>query len=299
MRLGDRMKLYEKAEAGRRLMPLLPICVRIDGKTFSKLTKPLERPYDKRLSDGMVQVTKMLVEATGARCGYTQSDEISLVLYSDDVESQVFFDGKIQKLASVIASMATAYFNDLVRAGVAFKDGRLVGSMDQAIPEIADKLALFDARVWNVPSLLEAANCLVWRELDATRNSVSSAAQAHFSHKALNGKKSGQMQDMLMEKGVNWNDYPAFFKRGTYVIRRKVSRELNEEEMAKIPDQHRPEGPVERNEAVIANLPPLTRVANRVECLFHGQDPVTRDEDAQEEDNQAARVPEADAEADQ
>lgn len=297
MRLGDRMKLYEKAEAGRRLMPLLPVCVRIDGKTFSKLTKPLEKPYDKRLSDVMVQVTKMLVEATGARCGYTQSDEISLVMYSDDVESQVFFDGKIQKLASVIASMATAYFNDLVRAGVAFKDGRLVGSMDQAIPEIADKLALFDARVWNVPSLLEAANCLVWRELDATRNSVSSAAQANFSHKALHGKNSSQMQDMLMEKGINWNDYPAFFKRGTYVIRRKVERELTEIEMAKIPAKYRPEGPVERNEAVIASLPPLTCVANRVGCLFYGQDP--RDEDAQEEDNQAARVPEADAEADQ
>jgi tRNA(His) 5'-end guanylyltransferase len=290
------MKLFEQSESGRRLMPTLPVCIRIDGKNFSSLTKPLRKPFDERLSNVLIQVTKWLVGETGARCGYTQSDEISLILYSDDVEHQVFFDAKVQKLTSVVASMATAKFNDLVRGGVSFKDGDLISSMDQCIPEIADKLACFDARVWNVPTLVEAANCIVWREIDATRNSISSAAQAHFSHKSLQGKNSSQMQDMLFEKGINWNDYPSAFKRGTYVVRRVVERTLTEQEMAKIPVGRRPDGPITRNENVIVNLPPITKVENKVECLIFGQEPM---EYWDEQDDQVARIPEADQEADQ
>ena len=109
--LGDRMKMYEHREVGRRAMPRLPICVRIDGKTFSRFTRNLARPYDERLSELMVHTAEVLVEKTGARIGYTQSDEISLILYSDSPNSQVYLDGRIMKLTSILASIATAAFN--------------------------------------------------------------------------------------------------------------------------------------------------------------------------------------------
>src|ERR1700741_264409 len=104
---GDRMKLYEMTEAGRRLMPLVPVMARIDGRSFSGFTRKLERPYDKRLSDLMIETTRWLVEITVACMGYTQSDEISLTWYSESSESQVFFDGRIQKMVSQLASLAT------------------------------------------------------------------------------------------------------------------------------------------------------------------------------------------------
>ena len=105
---GDRMKLYERMEAGRRFMPRLPICVRLDGKGFSKWTRGLARPYDPRLSALMEHVATRLVEETQAVIGYTQSDEISLVFYTADPKAQVFFDGRIQKMTSVLAAMTTA-----------------------------------------------------------------------------------------------------------------------------------------------------------------------------------------------
>ncbi|KKL92895.1 hypothetical protein LCGC14_1880070, partial [marine sediment metagenome] len=103
---GDRMKMYEKAESGRRFMPLLPVYARLDGRSFSRFTKGFNRPYDKRMSEAMIDTTKYLVEETNALIGYSQSDEISLVWYSDSIDSQIFFDGKIQKMVSVLAALA-------------------------------------------------------------------------------------------------------------------------------------------------------------------------------------------------
>lgn len=170
--LGDRMKLYEQAEAGRAALPLLPVCLRLDGRSFSAWTRGLQRPFDPRLSALMIEVTTKLVEETGALVGYTQSDEISLVLYSDDPKSELWFAGKLQKLTSVAASFATAHFNARVPA---------------LLPERSGRLACFDCRAWTVPSLEEAANVLVWREVDATKNSVSMAAREFYSHRALHG----------------------------------------------------------------------------------------------------------------
>lgn len=260
---GDRMKMYEGVEAQRRFLPLLPIVVRIDGKGFSKWTKGLNRPYDDRLSELMVNTTIELVERSNAVIGYTQSDEISLILYSDSAKSQVYFDGRVQKLTSVLASIATAYFN----ARVPF-----------TIPEKVDNLALFDCRCWNVPTLEEAANSLLWREQDATKNSVSMAAREFYSHKRLHGKTGSEMQEMLFEKGVNWNNYPDFFKRGTYVQRKVFNRTLTPEELADLPEKHHarlnPDMVVKRSSVVRLSLPPFTKVKNRVGVVFNAEDPV-------------------------
>ncbi|MBZ5709566.1 tRNA(His) guanylyltransferase Thg1 family protein [Nannocystis pusilla] len=263
--LGDRMKMYEMAEAGRKCMPLLPIVARIDGRSFSKFTSGLERPYDRRLSELMIDTVKFLVRETNAVCGYTQSDEITLAWYTPNFDSQIIFDGRISKLVSVLASLTTAHFNR---------------RLPQFLPaEYAEKLPHFDARMWNLPSLEEAANAFLWRELDAIKNSISMAARAHYSHKQLDGKNGAEMQEMLLQKGVNWHEYPDFFKRGTYVQRRKTVRKFDAEELEKLPPMHEarknPELMIERTDYVALPLPPLNRVKNRVAVLFEGAAPET------------------------
>jgi tRNA(His) guanylyltransferase len=261
--LGDRMKEYEGHEAGRRLLPLLPICVRIDGRGFSRFTHGLRRPFDPRLTSLMINVTTALVEESNAVVGYTQSDEISLVLYSDDRKSQTFLDRRVQKLTSILASFATGAFNARLAA---------------TIPEKAGAVATFDARVWSVPSLDEAANTLLWREMDASKNSISMAAREHFSPKEMHGKSGREMQAMLLGRGVNWNDYPEAFKRGTYV-RRVITREpFTPDEIAGLPERHEarrdPSLVVERSRVSVLRLPRLGSVANRVDVLFRGADPI-------------------------
>lgn len=258
--LGDRMKSYEAAESSRHLMPLLPICVRIDGRSFSRWTRDLNRPYDEGLVQCMIETTRFLVEESNAAIGYTQSDEISLVLLQTSFHSQPFFNGKVQKLASVLASAATAKFQEQVAIH---------------LPQKVGQLAMFDCRVWNVPSLEEAANALLWRELDATRNSIQSAAHAQYSHKELDQKSQSEMQELLFQKGINWNDYPNFFKRGTYIRRSKIRRELTQKEREAIPEPHRPPvgEQVERTTIQALELPPLRKITNRKEVLFEGAQP--------------------------
>jgi tRNA(His) guanylyltransferase len=262
--LGDRMKEYEQAEAGRRLMPLLPALARIDGRCFSAFTRGLERPYDVRLSLAMIETTRFLVEECNACAGYTQSDEISLAWLSTNYNSQIFFDGKIQKMVSALAALATLRFNTLVADN---------------LPAAYHGRATFDCRVWNVPSIEEGANAFLWREIDATKNSVAMAARAYYSHREIDGKGRADMQDMLHANGVNWNDYPAFFKRGTYIQRRIVSKAFTADELERLPPKHEarrnPELTIERSEYAEIDMPPLGRVTNRARVLFFGEQPLT------------------------
>jgi tRNA(His) 5'-end guanylyltransferase len=137
----------------------------------------------------------------------------------------------------------------------------------------------FDCRVFSVPNETEAANCLLWRELDATRNSVSMAAQANFSHKELQGKSCAEMHDMLFNKSINWNNYPDFFKRGTYVQRINVVRPFTVEEIDKLPPKHmartNPNLTVERTDYIEIKMPPFMKVINRENVIFRGESPKT------------------------
>jgi tRNA(His) guanylyltransferase len=263
--LGDRMKFYERQYAGQKLLPLIPVCARMDGKAFHTFTKGLRRPYDERLSNLMIETTRFLVAETGAKVGYCQSDEISLVWYAENLDTMLFFDSKVLKMTSILAAMTTAFFNR---------------RLPEFLPEKADAFPLFDTRVWNVPTLTEAGLYLLWREQDATRNSISMAAQAYYSHKELHGVSSSGKHDLLMDKGVNWNDYPDYFKRGTYVQRRTVERPFSVDELEKLPAQHEarrnPALTVKRQEVAVVSMPPLSRVANRVDALFGGERPTLR-----------------------
>ena len=257
--MGDRQKLFESLEAGRKLLPAAPTLVRLDGRAFHTFTRGLARPFDARLSRAMVETAKFLVDKTHASIAYTQSDEISLAFPNRDLASPLLFDGRTQKLCSILAAMATAKFNQEITAH---------------IPEKAHLLPLFDARVWVVSNLDLAAEHFLWRETDATRNSLTMAAHAYYSHKELHKAGYAQKHEMLHAKGINWNDYPAFFKRGTYVRREVVLKELSSELLARIAPARRPNGPVARTVVKELDMPPLERIVNKAGVLFSGEAPL-------------------------
>ena len=169
---------------------------------------------------------------------------------------------RIQKVVSSLAAYATLKFNK---------------RLPTAIPERAGRDALFDARVWNVPSEEEAANVFLWRELDASKNSISMLGQAHFSHKALHGKHGGEVRDMLHAIGVNWNDCATWQKRGTWVRRTKVATPFEPEEIEALPPKHaartNPNLIVERSRILRLEMAPFGQVKNRTDVLFRGADP--------------------------
>jgi len=267
---GDRLKDYESLETSRRFIPLLPIYARIDGRSFSRFTQGFERPYDKSISRAMVETTKFLVEETHAIIGYTQSDEISLLWHQDSYDSEMFFNGKKQKLVSVLAGMASAKFMQHC----------LIESDNKELSKKAwATIPAFDARVFQLPNKVEAANAFLWREKDATKNAISMAARSFYSAKELHGKSSSEMQEMIFQKGQNFNDYPAFFKRGTFVRRITEERYLTEKELERIPEQHRPQKNevVTRSKIVELEYPNFSKVINRTEVIFDGVEPITGD----------------------
>lgn len=260
--LGDRMKLYEGIEADRRFMPLLPTMARVDGRCFHSFTRGMARPYDETLSKMMTDTMLYLVRETNACMGYTQSDEITLAWHSTDIKSQIWFDGRICKMVSQLAANATLCFYRLVC---------------ERLPEYADKLPTFDARVWQVPNRTEGANVFLWREWDATKNSISMAAQSVYSDKQLHGKNGADKQEMLWQKGINWNDSPPQFKRGTFAQRRIVVKPFSAEELEKLPPKHaarsNPALTVERSEWRTLEMPPFGAVENREAVIFDGHEP--------------------------
>lgn len=225
--LGDRLKQVEQQEAGRRADIAKPLMARLDGRSFHTFTRGLARPYDERLSKLMIATTSYIVRQTHAKIGYCQSDEISLYWDTPDPETGAtfMFDGKYQKLCSVLAGMASAYFTSQLR---------------DCIPEKANQIPIFDCRVWNVDNLHEVYLNYLWRQDDAIKNSISMAAQANFSHKALHGVGSEEKKMMLRTIGKSWEDEPEFFKWGTFVSRQKTETFWTEEQLNAIPEAHRP-----------------------------------------------------------
>ena len=259
--LGDRCKDLEQREAGRAAMRGLPLLARLDGRAFHTFTRGLTRPYDPAMSRCMIETARTLVEETQARVAYTQSDEITLAWYEPaDAATTYLFDGRWQKLGSVLAGLASARFNQLVA---------------EHLPAKAALLPHFDCRLWQVPTLADALDVFVWRESDAVKNSISMAASALYSDRELHGQDSAAKQELLFQRGVNWNDYPAFFKRGTYLARRTVQREISEDERLRIPEPHRPAPAtrVTRSQVVELDLPPIRRIVNATEVLFGGAEP--------------------------
>jgi tRNA(His) 5'-end guanylyltransferase len=256
--LGTRLKGYEAVSTGGKAFKGQPLVARLDGRGFHTFCKGLKKPFDDRLSRLMIRCMRSLVDRFGANVGYTQSDEISLAWFADSTSTTEYvFDGRFQKLNSLLAAYCTAVFNR---------------DLQTFLPEKGAELPIFDCRSFVVPNLLEAYHSILWRQQDATKNAISMAAQSMFSHKSLQGLKGWQMQEkMWAEKGVNFNTYPAHFRRGTFARRVKVVKPLDPATIAKLEALGRPlpnqVTGVERSEIQTSNAW-LQRLDDPVSYLF-------------------------------
>jgi tRNA(His) 5'-end guanylyltransferase len=222
--LGTRMKGYEDAYR-LYLTKRIPLIIRVDGKAFHTFTRGLERPFDEDFMDAMLHTANRLChEIQGVKMAYWQSDEISLLITDyDKLTSQAPFDKNLQKLVSISASIATMAFNSRTQ----WTDDKLEG---MGLPIKFKALGCFDSRAFVLPKE-EVCNYFLWRSQDATRNSINSVGQAHFSPKQLHGLNTSKVQDLLFkEKGVNWNDLPVIEKRGACIVKQEggwvVDREI-------------------------------------------------------------------------
>jgi len=198
--LGDRMKRYEGVSRNF-LARRVPVIIRLDGKAFHTFTKGMRKPFDRILMNAMQDTMQYLCKnIQGCVFGYTQSDEITLVLIDyTTIKTDAWFGYNVQKMTSIAASMATLAFNSC------FIDGAN---------------AALQYRAFSIPED-EVCNCLIWRQQDATRNSIEAVGQANFSHKELQGKSCNDIQEMLWSKrSINWNDFPVDCKRGACCYRK-------------------------------------------------------------------------------
>ena len=237
--LGKRMKEFYEGIPKIKLMRRTPVAVRLDGKSFHTFTYNFNKPFDHLLIQAMQETMKFLCEnIQGCVFGYTQSDEITLILVDyKKINSSAWFDYEVQKITSIAASMATMKFNQVFSKlvkdeGNTFEAESRKKCRDMTKEEYeawwnskimpiyahdnsAETGAMFDARCFNIPKE-EVCNLIYWRQLDATRNSIQMVGQANFPHKELQNKSCNDIQDMLfVKKGINWNDFPVYLKRGT------------------------------------------------------------------------------------
>ena len=241
--LGSRMKDYYETIPKTKLMRRCPVAIRIDGKAFHTFTRGFTKPFDEVLVSAMQRTMKYLCEnIQGCVFGYTQSDEITLILLDyQTLDTDAWFDYEVQKMCSIAASMATMAFNRYFSEEVAeyviseTDKERIAAGMPKLLSvslpseevskqfsiytKALEKGAMFDARVFNIPKE-EVTNLVYWRQLDAARNSVQMVGQANFSHNQLQGKSCNDIQDMLMETyNINWNNFPTYLKRGSCCVR--------------------------------------------------------------------------------
>ena len=262
-KLGDQMKMFEHLGGShQRLMPKLPAIARLDGKAFHTFCKGLEKPFDSRFQSCMEDTTRYLVKETHALLGYTQSDEISLLWYQPDPKSQIFMDGKVHKINSILAGMTSVMFSRLVT---------------NAIPEKENRVPCFDCRTFNVPTLYDVDLYFLWRERDATRNSISGLAQKYFSPEQLHKKNSKDKMEMLHTKDINWNNLPPNSKRGSYFRRVVIERMYSSEELDKLPKLHEarsnPSLMIKRTVVEHIVMPPISKVENFWGIIVDGAAP--------------------------
>lgn len=244
--LANRMKEYEFVSR-YRLTRRTPAIIRIDGKAFHTFTKGMRKPFDYILMSAMQSTMKYLCEnIQGCVFGYTQSDEISLVLTDyEKITTDAWFGYNIQKMSSISASMTSVAFNKFfykaiddyantveVLSSLSSEDGEEKKETKCYLSTLRDALskgAVFDARAFSMPKD-EVCNYLIWRQQDATRNSIESVGQAYFSHSDLHKKSCDMIQEMLWsQKNINWNDFPTSCKRGACCYRKTSTECLKTE----------------------------------------------------------------------
>lgn len=226
--LGDRMKNYESINRSF-LIPKLHTVLRLDGRAFHTYTKQFTRPFDDVLINMMDETAKYLCDnIQGAKFAFVQSDEISIYLSdTDELETQMWYKGNIQKIVSVSAAIATSKFNHLMF----LHKLEYISKIDEKslipyynridLEDILKPMALaeFDSRVFQLPNEEEVVNCLLWRQQDCTRNSIQSVAQSLYSQQELDKKNTNMLQELIFQKGINWDSYSAKLKRGRFITK--------------------------------------------------------------------------------
>ena len=237
--LGTRMKTFYEQIPQTKLMRRCPVALRIDGKAFHTFTKRFHKPFDEVLIKSMQETMKYLCEnIQGCVLGYTQSDEITLILVDyKKLTSSAWFDYEVQKICSVAASMATMAFNEAFRSNAiefAYNNGENYERTSEEYKlcgvyrDAANKGAMFDCRCFNIPKE-EVTNLVYWRQLDASRNSIQMLGRANFSHRELQNKSCNDIQKMLInQKGIDWDDLPTHQKRGSCCVKAYENYERRE-----------------------------------------------------------------------
>ena len=240
--LANRMKEYEKRNQ-YYLQKRTPVAIRVDMRAGHTFTRGFKRPFDDIFMKSMQETAKYMCENMGnAKFAYVQSDEITIILTDyDTLETDCWFNYRTDKLCSISASMATMAFNKYFEENVTnevleYKMVPHCVEIQQEIKEYhntliaaLDKGAMFDARCFNIPKE-EVTNLIYWRQLDASRNSIQMVGQANFSHNELQNKSCNDIQDMLMlQKNINWNDFPTYQKRGSCVVKSDEKETITED----------------------------------------------------------------------
>lgn len=258
MDIGNRMKENYENRYRFSLTRRIPVIIRLDGKSFHSFTKGFRRPFDELLYRTMTRTGLELVKnIQGSKIAYIQSDEISILLTDyDKLTTSAYFDYNINKVNSVTSSMATLYFNRIFREEIdRFSDNiyneelklrnrpiieqyefyqseyiKELNNLYQIYKSRVDS-AIFDCRCFNIPES-EVTNYFIWRQLDATRNSIEMFGQKYYKPNQLKGVSCNQIQEMLFkEYKINWNDNPAYIKRGSSVIRDESRNWIIDEEI--------------------------------------------------------------------
>ena len=224
--LGDRLKDLEKSCQSQPLSSEGWLVARMDGNNFSKLTKVLAKPFDKRMSDAMISTTKILMTHFGADAGYTQSDEITLAWKPRTEKGDWDYAGKKSKWLSLLGGMTSTTFS-------------LEMLTTQNCSHMTNQRPHFDARLIDGLSPTDAASFFLWRSEDARRNAIQMLAQHHFPKKSLMGQNLEIVKTRLIENQTPFEDQPDFFKNGTFI--KTVYRDMTRLERLAIPEKHRPD----------------------------------------------------------
>ena len=199
-----------------------PVIMRIDGKAFHTYTRGLQKPFDEGLIEDMNNTAIYLCQQIqGSKIAFVQSDEISILITDyDRLETNAWFDYNVQKMTSIAASLATAKFNQLRLKRLIQHERSITNNIELIFENINShfNLANFDCRVFNIPKE-EIANYFLARQKDTVKNSIASVAQSLYSHKELEGKNGNEQQEMIFQKGINWNDFPVGHKRGRTIVK--------------------------------------------------------------------------------
>lgn len=240
--------------------------IRVDGRAFHTYTRPFKKdgPFSAKIIAAMNSAAVALLNEFKAELVYWQSDEITLVIPPERIP----FSGKTHKLNSIAASVATAAFN-----------------REMVLEDVPD--AIFDARAF-AGDREDCALCIMWRQRDCIKNSVSAAAQSVYSHKQLEGRNTDDKISMMAEKGLDWHAYTYGIKYGTFI--RKVNVEIPVDELkSEIPEKELERirengGTVTRTKLDYPEFPVLTTVANLEGMLFDGEAPIPKETTNEEAD---------------